>query len=239
MPSEPFAILAYVFMLIPGTLFLFQSEKYRPRTKKSAFKETATIVIASAACHLFVLFVFLCLVGVLGWSLPALRDFTDQALTDPLSMFNDNPYAVTWLFILLLAVSSAVGLFLGLPRIWNWLISAGGKAKIERSETTWTQIFHAKKGHRVFVEIQMLSGDWIYGELASHDPDADDDDNRTLVLGGSIYVRPRDAKEMSHLETATKMIVSSKEIEYLSVTYALPGAQEIPAEKVSASSESE
>lgn len=229
MPNEPFAILAYVFMLIPGTLFLFQSEKYRPRTKKSAFKETATIVIASAACHLVVLILFLVLVGFAGWPVPALQDFSKQALTDPSAMYKAQPIGVSWLFLFLLAVSSFFGLVLGLPKVWNPLIAIGGKPQIQRSETTWTQIFHAKKGHRVFLELQMVSGNWIYGELTSHDPDADDDDNRSLVLGGNLYVRNHDAKEMTHLVTATQMIIQSKEIEYLSVTYAKPGSMEIDA----------
>ncbi|GAA3325861.1 hypothetical protein GCM10017711_23340 [Paeniglutamicibacter sulfureus] len=76
----------------------------------------------------------------------------------------------------------------------------------------------------VVASLQLKTGTWIQGEVASYNTTPEDTDERSLVLSGSILVRSAAAKKAERVAEGQQMVIQSSEIEHMTVSYLRPPA---------------
>lgn len=222
MPTEPMAAIVYVCLLLPGIAFIWNFEGHRPSIKRSAFRETATVVIASAAS---LLSVFIC-VYMAGFFIDAVQRGLLQFIVDPEGLLKSDSQG--FIGILLGGVTSSViiGAFYGSATAHRWFRSAvqwlyalfrKDLPSIERGLSAWAASFEALPAHNVRVGAQLKSGTWIQGKLYTFNQDGHDGPERALTLSGEILYRLADSDEVRELEGFSMVVLQSSEIEFLTV----------------------
>ncbi|MDR7358949.1 DUF6338 family protein [Paeniglutamicibacter sulfureus] len=220
MPTEPLAAAIYIFFLMPGIAYLFQSEKHRATRRRSAFRETSAVVVSSAIC-LLVPLVFL---AVATFPFPALRPYFAGFLSRSDVIFYADPVGYFLALIFFLCLATLLGFILGTSRVQTWLRNIGGKPLIDRDRSGWTKTFEAMGPAIVVASLQLKTGTWIQGEVASYNTTPEDTDERSLVLSGSILVRSAAAKKAERVAEGQQMVIQSSEIEHMTVSYLRPPA---------------
>jgi hypothetical protein len=238
LPTEPIAALLYICLLLPGVAFVWSYEGHRSLVKRSAFRETASVVIASVA-SIVVVFLVHYVLGFL-WE-PAAKTLREFFL-DAGKLFRDDSqlFLGVVLFDLLLAI--LVGLFLGsrpadalrrgLQARWRKVWNRDSNV-IDREQSGWLEAFRARHDERIHVGIQLKSGAWLQGILYSYTKTGDEVPERALVLSGRVHYRAAGGENMYPLEGFSSVVVQAAEIDHLMVGYEPVELEEDRGEDVS------
>ena len=216
MPTEPLAALVYVFLLVPGIAYSFASEKHRASGKRSAFKETATVVVVSSICVVILLSIIL----AVSLFLAPVRDWASAFIATPNELVKEHPLGVLGIIIIFLLSASVLGLLLGQKATQNFVRGLLHRDDhIEPDVSGWWKSFELIPEATKRVSVQLKSGRWVSGELRSYNPSPDESQDRSLVLVGRINFRgPGDPREQV-LENVQSVVIQASEIDYLGVSY--------------------
>lgn len=225
MPTEPLAALVYVVLLVPGIAYSYQTEKLRPRGKRSVFRETATVVVASSTFLVLTLFLSL----VVALFVPAFSSWLDVFISNPAKLFLSDPRLTLISIFGGLLLASAMGIFFG-SSVGQAIVHKvlGGESKIRHHVSAWSTAFELHPEANVMVSVQLKSGNFIYGQLFGFSPTPDEDSDRAFTLSGPIHFRGANADDIELLENANMVVVHASEIDYLSVAYVHPEAEPAP-----------
>lgn len=224
MPTEPVAALLYICLLLPGVAFVWSYEGHRSLVKRTAFRETAAVVIASVASIVAVFLVHYFLGFLWEPAETSLREF----FLEPGKLFREDSQLFFGVILIDLTAAILVGLFLGsrpaealrrkLQTIWRNLWSRDGDI-IDREQSGWLEAFKAEPDERIYLGIQLKSGAWIQGNLWSYTKTGDEVPERSLVLSGRIHYRIAGSENMYPLEGFSRAVVQAAEIDHLMVGY--------------------
>lgn len=225
MPTEPMAALLYICLLLPGVAFVWSYEGHRSLVKRSAFRETASVVIASVASIVAVFLVHYFLGFFWEPASKTLRDF----FLDPGKLFRDDSQLFFGVVLVDLLAAILVGLFLGsrtadairrnLQSRWRRLRKQDADG-IDREQSGWLAVFGAgQPNDRIHVGIQLKSGAWLQGVLFSYTKTGDEVPERALTLSGKIQYRAADSETAYPLEGFSSVVVQASEIDLLMVGY--------------------
>lgn len=219
MPSDPFSAVVYVFLLIPGLVYVSLRENHRPKPKQSVFRETATVIFASALSLLAttVLSLFIALfVNEARSGFAALIASPDQVRQlHPIKFFT------LWLLFLLIATVFAYGAAHPAAQALFARMRLN-KGRVDISSSGWSAAFNALPGMLVIVSIQFNNGDWMQGPLYTFTPGAEDTMDRSLSLYGEIIFRGKDSETAEPLAGKQMIVVQASEIHFLSVVFESP-----------------
>jgi hypothetical protein len=210
MPSTPIAVLLYIFLLAPGFLFLVRADTHRPRTTRSAFRESALVVIVSAICAALFLIIFL----ALSLAVPGLAQQLGTFARDPGKAFNEQPQLVALWTIISFAFTSLCGYLAGGKKVYAIFEKLIPKNGPEIQGSAWQKVLTDPEND-VMVGLQLKSGVWLQGTYAHHTHTDEDSGDRALVLQGPIHCRNKDATELGPLLDFDRVVVQSSEIDYL------------------------
>lgn len=225
MPTEPLAALVYVFLLVPGIAYAHQVEKHRPVGNRSAFRDTATVVVASSVCAVTVI------VAALVTSIfsEPVANWIGKFIGNPAALVAEAPRGTIGLFIGALVIATAIGAGAGAfltssPAAW---LQKNSKA-IRYHVSGWENAFARHPKSRVMVSVRLKSGNWVYGQLDFYSPSPTEDGNRSITLAGSLWFRGAEKQEAEPLENAQIVVIQASEIDYLTVEYDLVEEQTAP-----------
>ncbi|QHC54512.1 DUF6338 family protein [Rathayibacter tanaceti] len=126
LPTSIWGVALYVFALFPGIAFIFDHEGHRPVSKRSALRETATVVFVSAICAA-VLGVVVAIVAAF-W--PEFRGTVGGRTGGNLTWALENRPVVTLFAIVTLVLATLLGRLMGS----KWAFEKG----LEKSTTRTT-----------------------------------------------------------------------------------------------------
>lgn len=216
MPTDPFSAIVYVFLLIPGLLYVSLRENHLSTRKQSAFRETATVIFASAL-SLLSSFLLLMLISLFAGST---RLWLANIIASPDAVRAERPIEFFLLLLMLLIIATVFAYLASHPAAHQLIerlrISHG---RVQKTLSGWNRAFKAMPGHLVMVSVQFTNGDWIQGPLASYNPSADETMDRSLTLYGEILFRSKNSAEASPLDGKQMVVIHASEIQYLAVTY--------------------
>ncbi|MFJ4210492.1 DUF6338 family protein [Paenarthrobacter sp. NPDC089675] len=210
MPSTPIAVLLYVFMLTPGILFLMRAESHRPKSSRSAFRETALVIVVSAVCSGIVIALFL----VASVFFPALADGASSFIKQPSQVASDHPRQVAFWSGVFFIATGIVGYTAGSHTIYSQLDKLIPKNEKVFLGSAWEKVLK-DVNNDVVVGVQLKSGIWVQGTFAHHTHTDDDSTDRALVLQGPLRVRDKESPDLKELEHFDRMVLQSSDIEYL------------------------
>lgn len=215
MPTSIWGVAFYVFALFPGVAFIFAREGHRPVGKRSAVRETATVVFVSTICDATVALV------VIGMSAcwPPIRTTVTTMLGGDLTWAKDNFWLATVCMIAALAATTLLGLFLGSKWAYEHGLRTIWKSEIPRDLSAWQQILLPERKLEVRVGLSLKSGGWVSGTLWDFDNDPDGNPHRTITLNGQIRMRAAGAKEAVVLPETDWVIVEAGDIELVQAAY--------------------
>lgn len=233
MPTDPVAALLYVSLLLPGVAFVWSYEGHRPTVKRSAFRETASVVIASVA-SLGTVFVLTYLLSFLS---PPVAAYLHSFVTKPDELIARDTQLFIGVVLGLLTVSTALGLaygsasaFQALKRFRAWAYKRATRKELkvfERGLSAWSAAFEAEPEHYVNVGVQLKSGAWIQGGLDSYTQSADEGPDRAMTLNGTIECRLPGSDDLIELEGVGMIVVTASEIDFMTVSYEPKSAPDV------------
>lgn len=208
----------YILLLVPGLVFVFTRERHRPTVRRSAFRESATVVFASAICVAIVAAVVALVSLWWPWLASGLEKVAKQ---DP--EFIDSH--LSGLFLAACAfifVASVLAWLLGTEwahKIWSrrpW-----DKSLVDQEASAWSVIFdQGGPDDVVLIGAQLKSGWWVEGALFTFDNSGDPSPNRAITLTGDLSARGPNAKTARPIGGYGALVIEAGEIEYLLVAYA-------------------
>lgn len=229
MPTSALGVVFYVFALFPGVAFIFAREGHQPTVKRSALRETATLVFTSAICDAFVALV-VALVSI--WWVQ-LRDRLHEVVTGDLSWAQDNVAPSIFIAVGAAAIATLLGYFLGSQWADQHGLSFIWKSAIPRNTSAWARLFNdAPDDAVVDVALVLKSGGWVSGTLYEFDNDPDPHPHRAIVLTQPRY-RPEGSDTAVPIEGADYVVVEAGEIEQLHAAFVqveLPDDGDDPAD---------
>lgn len=222
MPTEPVAALLYLCLLLPGIAFIWNYEGHRPSIKRSVFRETATVLIASAASLVSVFIVFY----IAGFYFESFRKALQQFFIDPQAQLRADSQAFFGVVLVSMIAAVVLGAFYGsatahadVKAIRRWISKVRRKSTptMERGLSAWSAAFESMPDHHVNLGVQLKSGTWIQGRLFTYNQDGDDGPERALTLNGGILYRLSNGENVNELEGFSMAVVHASDIEFLAV----------------------
>jgi hypothetical protein len=229
-PTNIFGVALYIFALFPGIIFTFSRERHKPSVKRTAFRETTTVLLVSAVCDGAV---FLVIVG-LSFAGPEIGK-VGLSFFAPWNKLD--PFGVLWLVLLILgslAATLALGWFLGSATMDGTALGKflqSNTTLVDPNASAWGYSFTVGPDNTTWdgltlVGLQLKSGTWVQGYLHRYDNASDGDVRRALTLAGEIKVRPvGSAIDPQKVDGFGIMIIEAAEIEYLLVGYEEPSGE--------------
>lgn len=215
MPTSALGVAFYVFALFPGVAFIFAREGHQPAVKRSALRETATLVFISAICDALVAIA----VAVVSIWWVQLRDRLDEVVTGDLTWAQSNVAPSIFIAVGAAAIATLLGYFLGSQWADQHGLSFIWKSSIPRNTSAWARLFNdAPEDALVDVALVLKSGGWVSGTLYEFDNDPDPHPHRAIVLTQPRY-RPEGSAEAVPIEGADYVVVEAGEIEQLHAAF--------------------
>lgn len=223
MPTEPLAALLYVCLLLPGIAFIWNYEGHRPVIRRSAFRETAHVVIASAVSIVSVF----SLHYIAGFFFDSAREFLRSLFLDPGNLFRMDSQLFFGMMLGDLTMAVAFGAFFGsrsadTARRWmrsKWYALKKQKLpSLDRGLSAWGALFEVPSDVAVHLGIQLKSGNWVQGRLLTYNGDGHDGPDRALTLRGDLGYMRADGENLHDIPDS-QMIVQASEIDYMTVGY--------------------
>lgn len=227
MPTEPIAALLYICLLLPGIAFVWQYEGHSSTVKRSAFRETAVVVIASAVSLVMVFMIHY----LLAFFFSPLRVGIQKFFLDPQELFREDSQLFAGVMLASFTAAVALGAFLGSATASGlqkkcrsaWLkLRKIESETVERGQSAWNTAFEMVPDHKVIVGVQLKSGAWIQGVLRSFSRTGDETPDRAFTLTGEIWYRRADGVDVHRLEEHGTVVIQAPEIDYLTVGYEEP-----------------
>ncbi|UNK47796.1 DUF6338 family protein [Arthrobacter sulfonylureivorans] len=227
MPTEPVAALLYVCLLLPGIAFVWRYEGHSSTIKRSVFRETAVIVIASATSLVAVFLIHY----VLGFFFEPVRATLRQFFIDPGVLFRQDSQLFIGIVLIDFALAVIFGAFFGSAAATNlrkqcweqWLrLFKKEPEALERNQSAWNAAFERFPDHKVVVGVQLKSGAWIQGALDTFSRTGDETPDRAFTLSGDIWYRAANGEGVHRLESHGAVIIQAPEVDYLTVGYEEP-----------------
>lgn len=223
MPTEPLAAVLYICLLLPGIAFLWSYEGHASIVKRSVFRETAIVVVASAASLLSVLVLH----HLASFAFQPLRIVIRQFFTDPAVLFRSDSQLFLTVVFADLALAVALGFFYGSNVANRMLRNAKGfwykfrkkDTPFDRGQSGWNTAFEMYPDHRVVVGVYLKSGAWLQGTLKTWTHTAEETGERALTLTHDLMYRSPDSEVAHALEGYSIIVVQASEIDYLTVGY--------------------
>ncbi|MFC7925178.1 DUF6338 family protein [Microbacterium laevaniformans] len=210
MPTDLVGVAFYLMLIIPGVVFAISRERHRPRVKRSAFRETATAVFASAA--IFALFVLL--VAVASMSNADVRREVVAFLDEPSAYARSH---FDWFAIIgtvVLATAGVISWFVGSERVHALTF---GRWQDDPDRESWGYVFNRIPDALNFAGVQLRDGTWIEGYVDTYGNVGEEGEPKALTLLGRISIRPPGA-ELTPFAGET-IVIKDADIAYLSVSY--------------------
>jgi len=200
-------------------------ERFRPSSSKSAFLE------AGAVLGISIISLLVILLGTLLWGIwdGSIHPRLFRFLLDPAATMNADPLRTLLTIVVSIVIATIIAAIAGavvgagvfpkgekLRRILN------SDAAIRHHESGWSNIFTGYQGKNteadLIVSVQLKSGNWLQGLLASYSPSPDDDPNRAIVLRQPLMYRTGTMKKAEKLDDVDLVTVLAVDIEYVGVT---------------------
>jgi Family of unknown function (DUF6338) len=233
-PNTLVGLLIFVALLTPGVCYNFRREGNRPIGKTpTVLRETARLVITGLTADAIALAMF-----------AAFRRWQPEHTPDPRRLIStpgpyfrgEYGYLLLWAAGLLL-LACLIATLLAAIRTTRWmerLLSSGVLGWLFKQSVTtepaWWQMFnsriHPTKAR--YVGCELTDGAYLGGRLYSFSPDSAETADRELTLSAPITYRPVDGDDARDLEVSA-LIVSARQIKFLTVTYVDTDAIEAPA----------
>lgn len=232
MPTEPVAALLYVCLLLPGIAFIWNYEGHRPVIKRSAFRETAHVDIASAASLISVFFIHY----ILGFFFDPAREALQAFFIDPGSLFRADSQFFFGVLLGDLALAVAFGAFFGSESAdrlrrrvrskWRALCRKE-QPVMDRGLSAWAALFDKGPKVDIHLGIQLKSGNWVQGKLLTYNGDGHDGPDRALTLRGELAYLKAGGKTLHDIPDS-QLVIQASEIDYMTVGYQ-PAQLTLPA----------
>ncbi len=213
MPTSLWGVAFYVFALFPGIAFTFAREGHQPVVRRSAVRETATIVFISTICDA----VLALIIAVAATAIQPFRAELVTILGGDLSWPARNPLWAVLAIAAAVSASTLLGYLLGSKWAdrnglrWIW------KAQIPRDRSVWSTLFDTAENVAVEVGVQLKSGTWIGGTLYSFDNSPEPDPHRALTLSGTLTVRTSDHPDAIAIDGTDWVVIEAGDIEFMQV----------------------
>lgn len=223
MPTEPLAAVLYISLLLPGIAFLWSYEGHASIVKRSVFRETAIVVVASAASLLSVLVLH----HLLSFAFEPISAVVRQFFTDPAALFRTDSQLFLTMVFADLALAVALGFFYGSNAANRMLKKGKGlwyklqkkDVPFERGQSGWNAAFEMYPDHKVVVGVYLKSGAWLQGTLKTWTHTGEETGERALTLTHDLLYRSPDSEIAHPIEGYSIVVVQASEIDYLTVGY--------------------
>ncbi|MGX1541779.1 DUF6338 family protein [Streptomyces adustus] len=213
MPTTLTGLALFLALLTPGFMYQRRHARDAPAYERSPLAETAGIVLVSVLADgvvavAFVLFAYLAPDAVPDPT--TLRDAAGRPTADALAV-------ALW----------GTGL-LGLATALAYGLAAVRRADEPAERPGWWWAFqafpakhrlHEYRDSRIYVGCQLRDGSYVAGTLQSHSRLSAESGDRDLLLRGEIRLRPGGATVETVLPDAHVMIVSARDVVWMTVTY--------------------
>jgi len=177
MPETVGSLIAFLLLVTPGICFELLRESSRPERVRSAFRETAVVVLASVVLSGVALGVLLLVREVHTSWLPSPRDLVRSP----------GVYSTQHLGLVARALAAYVVLACGFAYLWHRLLCwkrPGGKIS---PNPAWFEVVRGNanpRNDRVLVAVELEDGSGVRGLVKGYDL-MPDQSLRSLVLAGS------------------------------------------------------
>ena len=214
-PTTWNGILVLLIFLLPGFAYTAMSERHGPTRSRSVFRETGSVLFASAAGY------------AAAAVLIAVIAFLDNAVRhDVLAGLRSFPrlYAQRYLLVDVWMLATVVLVTAGaaiagstLPRkVRNRLRS--GSDHVDPLGSAWWIVFDRLPDAEKNVSATLTDGTWISGALFSWSRSAEETPDREIVLSEPILVRAPGSGDVVPLRSPT-VVLSARQILYMTVDY--------------------
>jgi len=213
MPTTLTGLFLFVALLTPGFVYQRRRARNAPAYDRSAFAETAGVVVVSVLADWVAIVAF------------AIFAYAEPHVVPDLTRLRGEPGYLTRN---LLAVSlwSAGALGFATALAYGLAVVRKGDERAERPGWWWAfQTFprkhrmHDYADSKIYVGCQMRDGSYVSGTLLSHSRISAETGDRDLLLRGEIRLRPCGVATEVVLPDAHVMIVSARDIVWTRVTY--------------------
>ena len=225
MPTTLLGLVLFVVVLVPGLAFALIRERHSPDRPMSAFRETSLVACVSIACNLVALGVF----GIVRASAPTATPDVGRLIRTPAVYLRSDYLSLFWwsVGILLLALLLSTLLGSGALAKWSPTRRPARLLTLDRAPDSaasgWWLLFEQHPEADVHVGCQLTDGSYLSGWLHSYDSLASDSPDRDLTIAAPIAYRPPGSTEISRLSRVGAVIVSARQIAFLSVSYVKNG----------------
>lgn len=222
MPDSLLGFTLFVLLLAPGLTYYFQRELRAPTRSVSAFRETATVAVASVVFNVAVL----ALLGVVRVLWPEGTPDIGRLVREAGAYIKCEYRLVgVWSTGLLAFACLVAGLFGRFSPDWIRPSASG----ISFTSAWWELIRGSDRpaGHTVFVGCELDDGSYVSGEVLSFSHDVEETADRELVLRPPISYRAAGADEPQEL-LVSAFVVSARAMRFLTFTY-VPMASAVEA----------
>lgn len=229
-PSSAVGVLLFVVLLAPGLAYVLRHERVVPARPHTAFREGLRVVFVSLACLLVTGLLAATLRSAFPRNTPNIRGLVQ----DPLGYWRGHHVQLTWwalafiLFATLLGWVSADRRLVELvdrlegTKAVRWL--TGAHVTDITATSAWYRVLKLEaKKHRP-TEIQVGAaiddGTYVQGWLWSFNVDADETQDREVVLSAPLHLTTQDGRV--HPYGAQLAILSARHIIRLDVVFVKP-----------------
>jgi len=232
LPTTIGSLVVFIAFLTPGFVYLTRLETRFPSRSYTALRETGMVVSTSLLFNGLVVGVF----TVIRFLLPAITPDVGAIVQDAQPYFEYH-YASILLWTGTLFVASVGLAWLAAvppqwsralvarvaahgPQRWRALLRLWSEKESGNRiffESAWGRAFSGHdRDHRVHLGLLLKDGTYLYGPLASFNPQLEETDERELVLNRPILIRVPTEEEPEEYE-ADALVVSAGEIKTVSV----------------------
>jgi len=159
-PETIGAVLGLLFVVGPGLVFEVVREHYRPPGERSAFREAATVALASLVFTSAALAI-----------LAIVRSVRPTVMPDPrLWLIDGRQYVVEHYQLVTVFVVALGSISIGLSAVAAWQRFRGGGGRLDPNSTGWYELFRARvpAGTEPMVRVQLDDGNEYLGVVAQY-----------------------------------------------------------------------
>jgi hypothetical protein len=231
-PTTFVGLALIVLALAPGLAFFVVRGRHRPERELTPLQELGGVILASVVCISGAIGLFAAFRSVLPGHTPDIG----QLIRRPAAYWREEyAYLAIWATSLLL-LSCALGGGLGaLAGRSMWPFAARGPIV---PSSAWFRMFHEPTDVQVYVRCWMEDGSAVSGYLGSASPQAEETQDRDLVLVGPIRSQRDRGAEPRPEPSLSAVILSAHRIAKIEVAYLDPGTAEAERAAEEVSSES-
>lgn len=213
-PTTISGLILLVFFLAPGIAYVAVRERHRPVRSRSAFRESAAVLLISAIAYT--------VVGLLFWllSLPfvIVRHQLAGLLPSPTTYYLHHPLpaVVTALFVAAIAIVAAT--LAATARARRIARAVFRSTSTDPNGSAWWVAFEQEPDVDTRVGITLLDGTWLSGSLLSWSRSSEETADRELVLQPPLWIRYPDDDQLTRFDTE-RVIVSARQIAMINAEY--------------------